>query len=290
MNDSSILPLNTSRNTSSSDLPQTGSVLGIDVGFSPTRRSSALCRLDWDQHSVRWNIRRFRATHDERCATINAVVGDSPLLAAGLDGPLRAGFNVIGHYRVAERMLTRRLGSRIGKPGQASAPVGKLLNAAANECASVVVKSARLGASRHHVQIDHLAIVEAFPSSFLGVMLADPSAVTATRGDRSDTYFKYLAGNGELERLTRHLLPGRTLAGALSEITNHDDRAGLVCALTALSVAANDYTAVGDSDGWIVLPSAAFIQDWAWADLKANASAENLEYLYQSTLREPALD
>ncbi len=285
MTDAFVLPSNTLPDVPSLNLPQTGSVLGIDVGFSPTRRSSAVCRLDWDRHSVTWMIRRFRAVDGEKRATITAVAGNSPLLAAALDGPLRAGFDVIGRYRVAERMLTRRLASRIGKPGQASAPVGKSLNAAANDCASIVMKSCQLGASRHQVQIDNLAIVEAFPSSFLGVMLADPSAVIAARGDRSDTFFKHLVGSGDLERLIIHLLPGRTLAGALSDITNHDDRAGFVCALTALAVAANDYTAVGDNDGWIILPPASFIQSWAWTDLEANASAENLGSLYKSPTR-----
>ena len=285
MTDASVLPSNTLPDVPSLNLPQTGSVLGIDVGFSPTRRSSAVCRLDWDRHSVTWMIRRFRAVHDEQCATITAVAGDGPILAAALDGPLRAGFDVIGRYRVAERMLTRRLAPRIGKPGQASAPVGKSLNAAANDCASVVIKGCKLEASRHHVRIDNLAIVEAFPSSFLGVMLQDPSEVIAARGDRSDMFFKHLAGSGELERLILHLLPGRTLAGRLIDITNHDDRAGLICALSALAVAANDYTAVGDKDGWIILPPAAFIQSWAWADLEANASAENLGCLYKSDIR-----
>jgi hypothetical protein len=50
------------------------------------------------------------------------------LTAAAFDGPLRSGLDLIGRYRVAERMLTRRLQPHIGKPGQSSAPVGKLLN------------------------------------------------------------------------------------------------------------------------------------------------------------------
>ena len=51
---------------------------------------------------------------------------------------------------------------------------------------------------------------------------------------------------------------------------NHDDRAAFICALTALSVAAGDYTAVGDDDGWIVLPPVAFVVPWARELLIAN--------------------
>ena len=114
-------------------LPPTGLVLGVDVGFSPTQRSSAVCRLDWDHQRITWTIQRFRALREEREATIAAVAGTGRLQAAAFDGPLRKGLDVVRRYRVAERMLTRRLGVKIGKPGQASAPVGKELNAAAND-------------------------------------------------------------------------------------------------------------------------------------------------------------
>lgn len=120
-------------------LPPTGAVLGVDVGFSPTRRSSAVCRLEWDEHRIAWTIRRFCAQPEEQEEVIRAVAGCGRLEAAAFDGPLRSGFDEIGRYRVAERMLTRRLGARIGKPGQSSTPVGKKLNHAANDCANVVL-------------------------------------------------------------------------------------------------------------------------------------------------------
>ena len=60
-----------------------------------------------------------------------------------------------------------------------------------------------------------------------------------------------------LAKLIEYYLPGRRLAKALSTIKNHDDRAAVVCALTALGVAAGHYVAVGDKgDGWIVFSMA----------------------------------
>jgi hypothetical protein len=44
----------------------TGSVLGVDVGYSPKRRSSAVCRLDWTEQKIHWTIARFRAAEPER--------------------------------------------------------------------------------------------------------------------------------------------------------------------------------------------------------------------------------
>jgi len=256
-------------------LPQAGSVLGVDVGYSPKRPSSAVCRLDWNTQQVSWKIQRFRALSCEREIAITAVAGNARLEAAAFDGPLRIGFDVIGRYRTAERMLTRRLRPLIGKPGQASAPVGKALNSAANDCVEAVLGQCEVRAARHAVRIDAKAVVEAFPNSFLGVMLRKPADVKAPRGKRSDIFFKHLTENGELERLLDHLLPGRMLAAALADVVNHDDRAALVCALTALSVAASDFTAVGDdADGWIVLPPDCFVQSWARSALEANACEE----------------
>jgi hypothetical protein len=259
----------------------TGSVLGVDVGFSPSRRSSAVCRLDWDETGCSFSVERFRYEAAERERVIATVAGAVPLLAAAFDGPLRSGFDVIGRYRTAERMLTRRLGAKIGKPGQSSAPVGRRLNAAANECARVVLARCTVGASAHACRIHELAVVEAFPNAFLGVLLKEPAAVAARRSDRSDAFFEHLVASGGLAQLLEHLLPGRRLRASLGTLTNRDDRAAIVCALTALSVVVSDFTAVGDADGWIVLPPWRAIQPWARSDLMANADAEPAGCLYK---------
>lgn len=259
---------------SSMALPPAGSVLGIDVGCSPTRRSSAVCRLDWDASAVTWSIERFRAMEPERSETIRRVAGNRLVLAAAFDGPLRRGLDAIGRYRAAERMLTRRLRPYVGKPGQASAPVGKLLNKHANHCANVVLQVAEVSLAKHTSKIHERAVAAAFPSSFLGLMIEEPKALNARRGDRSDTFFSHLAGSGALQKLVGHCLPGRTLAQQPMDVTNHDDRAALVCALSALCVAAGEFCAVGDDDGWIILPPLAFIQPWARCLLQANAAVE----------------
>jgi len=250
-------------------LPPAGAVLGVDVGFSPARASSAVCRLSWTPTRVAWTIQRFRAIAAERDAAIAAVAGADPLLAAALDGPLAPGLGIIGAYRTAERLLTRRLGRRIGKPGQANAPVGIALNQAANDCARSVLAHSRLGPATHAVAIHERAIAEAFPSSFLGLMIADPAAIAVVRNNRSDLFYEHLDQAGTLVRLTAHLLPGRTPA-AFASVTNHDDRAALVSALTALCLAAGDYTAVGDAQSWIILPPSGFIDKDALADLVIN--------------------
>jgi hypothetical protein len=185
---------------------------------------------------------------------------------------LQRGFEPIGRYRTAERMLTRRLARRIGKPGASSAPVGRLLNAHANACARAVLAHCDVAVASHAVRIDDRAVVEAFPSGFLGVMIDDPASLGARRHDRSDRFFLQWCEQGTFERLTARLLPDRSLAGNPAALTDHDERAAFVCALTALCVAADDYSAVGDHDGWIILPPYALLQPWAREDLEANAA------------------
>jgi hypothetical protein len=270
-------------------LPPIGSVLGVDVGFSTVRRSSAVCRLDWDERRITWTIQRFRALLAEQEETIKAVADDRRLEAAAFDGPLRAGFDLIDRYRVADRMLTRRVQRKIGKPGQTNAPVGKKLNAAANACVGITLDTCQLARATHATKIDAMAVIEAFPSAFLGVMLRDPASVVAQRDNRSDVFYCHLAASGALSRLMTHLLPGRSPALSLHDVANHDDRAALVCALTALSVAAGDFTAVGDADGWTVLPPRLFVRSWARADLEANAREEKQLACHYQTTRHSAV-
>jgi hypothetical protein len=179
-------------------------------------------------------------------------------------------------------MLTRRLRPLIGKPGQSSAPVGMLLNRHANECVHHLVAHSNVQPATHKTPIDDKAIVEAFPSSFLGMMIDEPARLAARRGDRSDTFFQHLAQTGGLQMLLEQLLPGRQTTDDLSRIVNHDDRAAFVCALSALCVAGGDFTAVGDDDGWIILPPRRIIQTAQWSLLNANAAEERAGSLHVS--------
>jgi hypothetical protein len=120
-----------------------------------------------------------------------------------------------------------------------------------------------------------LAVVEAFPTSFLGVLIENPSVLSPRRENRSDIFYFHLDQSDGLLDLLHHLLPGRAIR--FDTIKDHDERAALVCALTALCVAAGEYTAVGDDDGWIVLPPHSLIRPWAWTILSENANGVGLE-------------
>jgi hypothetical protein len=159
---------------------------------------------------------------------------------------------------------TDRFGARL----TASVSIGLLHT---NHCVRTAIDHGDINMSQHGVAVHELAVVEAFPSSFLGVMLDDPRKLTLRRSDRSDGFFRHLVAVGTLDRLLQYCLPGRRQEEPLSSVVNHDDRAALVCALTALCVASGDYTAVGGEDGWIVLPPITFLGQWAVIQLDVNA-------------------
>ena len=116
-------------------------------------------------------------------------------------------------------------------------------------------------------------IVEAFPNAYLGALIHELDLPVLKR-DASDKFWSCLVD--EPDRLATHfarLLPGRTLSTDLPSVTDHEERAGVVCALTAFSVAMGDHVAVGDpQDGDIILPACS---EWglrdgtdrAWLDL-----------------------
>lgn len=259
-----------------------GSVLGIDVGWSENRRSSAVCRLSWDDRQIDWRVERFRANPSEREDAISRVADGRELLTVAIDGPLQPRLNVIGRYRSAERLLSRGdLRRRIGKPGQSSSPNGRKLNEQANEAAILVKRRCGIRKASHQVRIDEHSIVEAFPTTFLGVMVERPEELSYRRA-RSDRYFVHLAEHRCLDRFVQRVLGGRKWLNEPRHIRNHDDRAALVCALTALSVAAGEFTAVGDrEDGWIILPPRWAFADWAWTATRKRA-------LDERTVLEPA--
>lgn len=251
-------------------LPEVGSVGGIDVGWSEKRASSAVARISWNATSIDVNVKRFRAIESERSATILEVLSGGALCVA-IDGPLLTGFADGSTYRFAERVLTLGFQPYIGKPGQTSSYNGRLLNWHATRCAMLLANARLVERAEHEEKIHSLAIVEAFPTSFLGVLLRDPNGLKNKRKASSDIFYGVLAETGTLEELVCSLLPARQLKFSFDEFRNHDDRAAIVCAITALCVAAGEYTAVGDDDGWIILPPFRCIQPWAHERFKQNA-------------------
>jgi predicted RNase H-like nuclease len=276
---------------------ESGAVLGIDVGYSKSKPTTGACLLIWTGTEAHLLPRCFGTEASDQ-ETWKAFVGGRKLLAVALDGPLAANLKPANQYRQAEKLLTRGFGS-IGKPSRSSDPRGRRLSEAASAIALAVARATHVLEATHHARIHERAVVEAFPTSFLGVML-DAGAIPP-HGHRSDAYFEHLLGP-EFERppppaqnriagLMEMLLPGCSGFQAAG-IIHHDKRAAVVCALTALCVARRQYIAVGDrKHGYIVLPPLVSagnpgLQPWAWELLSKNAKAKDIS-APDAVVREP---
>lgn len=263
-----------------------GQVLGIDVGWSELTDTTGACLLRWTESRVSFDVYHIPTDYEARKQALRELVGNHIFNAVALDGPLRLGLDRIDEYRLAELLLTRRFSNLgFGKPGQSSSPNGIMLNEHANQYAKSVIEADCIKKAEHAAAIHEKAIVEAFPTTFLAVMLDDGRRPSSKA--KSDIFYEWLLGpnapgrhipdENRFEELISRLLPNRSIESTTGNVTDHEHRAAVICALTALCVAKRDYVGIGDSrNGYIILPpsvevSKAGLQPWAMSMIRANA-------------------
>lgn len=234
-----------------------GSVLGIDVGFSAKRKTTCLCLLEWDAERASLTFRVIGSQAAERRGALRELVGGRAVDGVAIDGPLTRGLAHARHYRAAEALLSRGALQKRGKPGQTSAPTGQLLHAHATSLAKQTLAVASVAPSTHREPILEQRVVEAFPNLFLAALL-DEHLLPPIARDASDRYWESAVERStKLVELLSWLLPERRWSVDLRDVRDHEERAGLVCAVTALATANDDHVAVGDPiDGDIILPPA----------------------------------
>ena len=257
--------------------------LGIDVGFSESRRSTGLCLLTLDQTSLRWSNRHNTGAGEaERRKALQSLVPESTSVdGVGIDGPLARDIKIVKRYRSADALLSRGPFQKRCKPGQTNSGTGKCLHEHATKLAKLVLslrdeKYLDLHDATHPDPIHEARILEVFPTAFLAVLLSEKDfselQTPIPRGKRTDILWDKAIEKRYLERLIKTLAPQKRLKKALVSIRNHDHRAAFVCALAALCVAKNQYVAVGDpEDGYIILPPN--LQPWAEDALRKNVGS-----------------
>jgi hypothetical protein len=237
-----------------------GTVLGIDVGYSLSRKTTGFCTLQWDDQTIHWRCLNASSDDIDRLAVLKALLPTEPrrVLAIAIDGPLRPHLaEDVSQYRSAEAYLSSGRFQQRGKPGQTNAGSGPKLHQEATWLAHF---------TKRHVQVElpvtgllyPQAIVEAFPNLFLGVLCDESAYPAEPTYKRKWTDSLYHLVQNKLEWLLRELLPGRNINGDW-DLADHEEIAAFTCALTALCVAAGRFTAVGSpADGYIILPPRAF--------------------------------
>ena len=151
-------------------LPVTGSVLGIDVGWSPKRPTTGLSLIEWNQHEVRHISDVVGIDEINRRTMIRKMTDARTLLGVGIDGPLVPGLQTTNKYRTAEALLSRGKFQRRGKPGPVNGGSGPCLHRKATELAKLSLSLCDVSFATHPYSIHERAVVEAFPNAFLSVL------------------------------------------------------------------------------------------------------------------------
>lgn len=254
--------------------------LGIDVGFSKTVRSTGICVIAPQSRIP------VQCTHVRTADTFNGI--DSLLErtrphAVSINGPLlviagqtvASGFSVRKSYRNCEKLLSGGIFQKRCKPGPTNSPRGYALH-----------KQSTVVANEMRRLFPKTLIQESFPNAFLGVLL--PNSVyqhPIRRGIKSDVFWNHCLEQKILAKLVRFLFGSASpkIFFLAKTLTDHDERAAFICALSARGAEMQVNSIVGDHNGTIALPPKRFIQPWAWKTLVLRGAIQPASLLSELT-------
>ena len=236
-------------------------VAGLDIGLSLKLRTSGVATILGQQICL--SCRRGGA---HACAPISDA---GPFQVIAIDGPIVPAGGDVGSTRAVERLFASGQFQRRCKPGFSHVSgTGLQLRTAAGSAADCLTAAANLvDGLPSFPRVRRGNIVEAFPNAFLGVCLDHPcyGAMPALkRGRKFDWLYEQwvrcqLVAQLPLPAELKELFPSR-----FARTSDHEERAALICALTALLTAHGTFTAVGnEAGGWFFLPPWEFWQSWA---------------------------
>ncbi|MEW9305355.1 DUF429 domain-containing protein [Labrys neptuniae] len=244
-------------------------LLGIDVGFSKSRPTTGIA---W---SVEGSIGATK-THTEwerRKQHLPPAAGFSVI---AIDGPLAPMGSPESLVRTCERLLARGLFQKRCKPGASHFGTGLQLKRAAHETANQIRHLAAAPLFANAVFPD-VAIVEAFPNAFLGVLLSDQifAANQIPRGKKFDWMYEKAIETRAFIRLMSAIGWGTPdLLQRVEAERDHEKRAAYICLMTAACATTGEAEIVGDgTSGWIWLPPAQVWAPWAREALEQNRIA-----------------
>ena len=222
-------------------------LLGLDVGFSATRSSSGIARsngagdLSVAHTTSRWEDRQ-------------GIIGSGPVRVAAIDAPFTTAKP--HESRNCERVFSFGAFQKRCKPGFSHIRgTGRRLRQAGWETAVQLASLAPVGdLQAEFPRVADSNVVEAFPNAFLGVYLDDRvfgRMPLLKRGGKFDWLYEAWVTTDRLRVLFSglELAPYERLREALVANQHHDERAALVCLMTAACVYAGRYTAIGEAHG-----------------------------------------
>lgn len=240
-------------------------LIGLDIGFSASRRTSGVARLSGS------NLVLGRATSswESRVELIGSSVKAD---VAAIDGPLLRELTWV--KRACERIFTLGLFQRRCKPGLSHVPgTGRKFREAGLKTAEQLsnIVSGHNFSSEFPRVWEGINLVEAFPNAFLGVLIPSGrfnSMPKLRRGKKFDWLYEQCCDTLEFSKVV-DTIGSEEVRDRLTLIEanqDHEERAALVCLLTAAAVVEGRYTAVGDEQGGYF-----FLPPWeSWAEWARN--------------------
>jgi hypothetical protein len=241
--------------------PRQMKLLGVDIGFSEKRRSTAIACLNGDELTS-WLARtdlesRTSKIPDGFRASVIAL--DGPLLPAGAPETIR---------RPCEAAFIRAPFHKRCKPGLSHWGLGLMLRNATGVAFTQFCRFVEIPELDVSDVTQNGPIIEAFPNAFLGVLTPEPTLRLAPifkRGRRFDWLYDTTVSSGNLElKLSKELDLPAEMWRRLRVEKHHERRAALICLLTAAIAARGTATVVGEAaGGWFWLPPWSSWEPWA---------------------------
>jgi len=243
-------------------------LLGVDVGFSKSRKTTGLA---WFANSTiettltgsSWSERSRSLPRDVRFSVV------------ALDAPIVPEHNYDA-ARGCEFVFYGGAFSRRCRPGLSHHGRGVLLKDAGRQAAIDFASVLAPGRTLHFgpCVVPTKPIIEAFPNTFMGVLLPAASFAGWSKAlgkSKSDWLYEQVAEAGLFRKLLSKLeLASPPIQRVFEQARHHDERAALICLLTAMFARFGDAVIVGDTNGgWFWLPPMTMWAPWASAALEA---------------------
>jgi hypothetical protein len=252
------------------------SYLGIDPGWSATKKTTGLCRIEIRNGA---NELKFDSVGNDplsRVHALSSLVIDG-VSGIGIDGPITNGFELTKRLRPVDSMLSKGKFQSRGKAGAINGGAGPKLHAEATWWA-IEAASLAIGTAPDWAPSEKL-VVESFPSAFLSVM--HPDAKFPINGRPwSTTLLARPPVRRALDSLVNDVLGGGEIHWDTIDNCSPHEADAFLCALSAALVDAGDFIAVGDHIlGFMVLPPVSlfggneFGDPWALNEISTNLSA-----------------
>ena len=244
-------------------------VAGIDVGLTLLDRTSGVFRTGTSGDVL-------DHTYADRLSRLAALGGDCMYSVMAIDAPVLPPHQLNYEVRACEKVFVWGEFQKRCKPGESHVPgTGQALRRAGVETAhSFETSVATTDVGRVFPRVfGQRNIVEAFPNGFLGVCLRESVFQSCPqRAEKFDWLYEQWLSNRTLEQVTPVLdWPRDAFWRAVATTRQHDERAALVCAMTALCVLRGRYVAVGEGEtGFFFLPPWGVWQPWARSALATN--------------------